>query len=517
MERCARCDVREDEIRLFDAIYEGQMACLCERCSIIENIPIIKKPNVNQLKEAEMLTNVNKRMKNLAGVGEEKTEATFFKKDELNLLEKNPERELPEEHQLNLVEHFHWIIMKHRRSRGLSPGQLAGLIGESEIAIQMIEKNKLPENAEILVKKLEQLFQIKLRKISDMEKYLEEREEEPVLLDEDGREIGRIPEPEPVIVEDVVEVEDPNELDSYEESKELDRLRGLEDDTEEHSDYFDYTKYFPVVKKKAEEVSREVADRRVAEVAEVPEEKYLSKQNVKPERSSYFGKKVVVEESGRGVEGVRGGSGEIGGVDVRAISNGVAVGSGGPRPQVKRHQFVYPKRKPAVSEESVQVRPRVQPARVQQVERSEYPEKPPAEHPPDVDLRSEDLRKMTIDQMRHIHRKKVEVTKQEQMEEQMKIEERQRILEALRERDRMKQEQKKRQEQEALQKVEDAKQRVMAERRQKVEGMRRKSADDIDQYLGGSELLSGSKGVGGEKAKVIDDGDSVEEFDKELV
>ena len=81
----------------------------------------------------------------------------------------------------------------------------------------------------------------------------------------------------------------------------------------------------------------------------------------------------------------------------------------------------------------------------------------------------------------------------------------------------MKQEQKKRQEQEALQKVEDAKQRVMAERRQKVEGMRRKSADDIDQYLGGSELLSGSKGVGGEKAKVIDDGDSVEEFDKELV
>ena len=60
--------------------------------------------------------------------------------------------------------------MKNRRRKGLSQAQLAEVLGESEAVIQMIEKANLPENAGVLVKKLEQFFQIRLRKITEMEK-----------------------------------------------------------------------------------------------------------------------------------------------------------------------------------------------------------------------------------------------------------------------------------------------------------------------------------------------------------
>ena len=198
MENCVRCNVEGAEVRLFDAIYEGRMAKICERCSIIENVPIIKKPGVSQLKEAEMgRVGVYDRMKRLSGIKDAKEETTFFKEDRLKELDKKPELELPEKEKLNLVEHFYWQIMQNRRRKGLSQKQLAEVLSESEVAIEMIEKAKFPENAEILIKKLEQFFQIRLRKLSSEELMsIEMEKQKPVLLDEYGRELEDIPEPE---------------------------------------------------------------------------------------------------------------------------------------------------------------------------------------------------------------------------------------------------------------------------------------------------------------------------------
>jgi len=192
-----RCNVNGAEVRLFDAIYEGRMAKICERCSIIENVPIIKKPGVSQLKEAEMGgVGVYDRMKRLSGIKDVEKETTFFREDRLKELDKKPELELPEKEKLNLVEHFYWQIMQNRRRKGLSQKQLAEALSESEVAIEMIEKAKFPENAEILIKKLEQFFQIRLRKLSSEELMRVEREKQkPVLLDEYGRELEDIPEP----------------------------------------------------------------------------------------------------------------------------------------------------------------------------------------------------------------------------------------------------------------------------------------------------------------------------------
>jgi len=212
VERCVRCEVDGRDVRLFDAIYDGRMASICERCSVIENIPVIKKPSSSQLAESEKGVGVQQRMKRMAGVIDSKKNETFFIEDKINELNSNPELELPERDKLNLIEHFHWHIMKHRRKKGLTPEKLAETLGESEVAVQMIEKGKLPENAEVLIRKLEQFFQIRLKKVDEAEMILKERKkQEAVLLDEQGHELEIIPESEFEMINESVE-EDKEEV-----------------------------------------------------------------------------------------------------------------------------------------------------------------------------------------------------------------------------------------------------------------------------------------------------------------
>ena len=208
VDKCVRCGIDGNDVRLFDAIYDGQMENICERCSIIENVPIIKKPTSVQLKESEKAPGVYDRMKKISGVLESKSDESFFIDDKLKELDTMPELELPEQEKLNLIDHFHWHIMKHRRKKGLTQEQLAKSLGEGDISIQMIEKGKLPENAETLLKKLEQFLQIKLTRISDNERMLinQQKNSEPILLDEFGKELETIPEPEfEVVMEEVEE------------------------------------------------------------------------------------------------------------------------------------------------------------------------------------------------------------------------------------------------------------------------------------------------------------------------
>ena len=162
IEICERCGVSENEVRILDAIPDGRIAKFCERCAIIENITIIKKPKANQLKESEV-EGIYERMQRLSGVTSLKKlekRDLVLRQDRLKELEINPLLELPEKKNLNLIEYFHWEIMKNRRRKGFTQQQLARAIGESETAVQMIENGKLPANAEPLINKLEQLLNV---------------------------------------------------------------------------------------------------------------------------------------------------------------------------------------------------------------------------------------------------------------------------------------------------------------------------------------------------------------------
>jgi len=176
MEKCFRCEKSEEEVQLVDAIYENEVVKVCEKCSITEKIPLIKKPSIEQLKESEKSFNVYQRMRKMAGLDkkEEKHETI------LQLLKKFEEKEksiqIPEK-SLNLIDNFHWEIARARRNKGLSQRQLGEAIDESESAIKMIERADLPGNYEKLIKKIEQFFQIRLSKKTSEEIRKEEAEE----------------------------------------------------------------------------------------------------------------------------------------------------------------------------------------------------------------------------------------------------------------------------------------------------------------------------------------------------
>lgn len=170
MGECFFCG--KEEANLNKAIYfrEG-IVDVCELCSKKEGLPLVKKPTTNQLKQAEEKT-YRQRLREFEREGHsalrsnpEVDEKEIELKD---LIDQNFKRKVisKEENPIvtDLIDNFHWIIMRERRKRKISQKELAKEIGESEIAIKMAEQGKLPEDAFKLIKKLEAYLNIKLIK-----------------------------------------------------------------------------------------------------------------------------------------------------------------------------------------------------------------------------------------------------------------------------------------------------------------------------------------------------------------
>ncbi|MGV8152178.1 MAG: helix-turn-helix domain-containing protein [Candidatus Nanoarchaeia archaeon] len=199
MTECARCGVNGNIIRLYDAIYEGDSASLCERCALIENIPLIRKPNEGQIKESEKDYGVYDRLNRMRGVVPEKKQETTILRDRLKEIELKPENQAPKS-EMNLIDHFYWHIMNARRHQGFTQKQLAGHINELETDIQMLERGRFPLNYKRIIYKIESFLKINLRR-QDLRELIAKKETKPVLIDEYGRKLEHIPEPEPIIIE----------------------------------------------------------------------------------------------------------------------------------------------------------------------------------------------------------------------------------------------------------------------------------------------------------------------------
>jgi ribosome-binding protein aMBF1 (putative translation factor) len=208
MEKCARCRVKEDKVQLYDAIYEGRLTFLCERCSIIENIPLITKPDDNQIFESQRGIGVYERMKRLSGINEgTNTQNTFKRADRLKELDNDPSKILPKKEPIKLIEHFHWEILTNRRRKGLSQKQLAENLGEKTESIESLEKGLILADSERVVIKLEQYFNIKLRRLNELDLLNKSRVSKPVLLDSEGHILYHIPEPEIEVLDDDIGIE----------------------------------------------------------------------------------------------------------------------------------------------------------------------------------------------------------------------------------------------------------------------------------------------------------------------
>ncbi|MBT96967.1 MAG: hypothetical protein QF567_02535 [Candidatus Pacearchaeota archaeon] len=189
MDECYKCHTLGERTLLFEAVFEDGIIKICRKCSSKENIPIIKKPNTLKLSESEKNQTVYDRISKISGVNKEqdifKQKKELLKKQETNLkgiIDRNfgiNFKQEEEELKDDLINNFHWVIMRARRSRKLTQEQLAKEIEEPVIAIQMAEKGILPEDNFRFVNKLESFLKIRLLK----EEVAERIKKEPKKLD----------------------------------------------------------------------------------------------------------------------------------------------------------------------------------------------------------------------------------------------------------------------------------------------------------------------------------------------
>lgn len=193
MEECIKCKRTGNQVKLVDAVYEKEIAKICEECAVSENIPIVRKPTSYQLEASEKPYTVRQRLARMSGVRLKDEEIREIARKDMKAQAgvceikgitldklrpaKNYSRIIQDKSDLakrsnkplDLIDNYNWNIQMARRNRKMTLIQLGAIIGESELVLKLIEQGSLPDDANRIITKLEQFFRINLRK-SEQEK-----------------------------------------------------------------------------------------------------------------------------------------------------------------------------------------------------------------------------------------------------------------------------------------------------------------------------------------------------------
>lgn len=169
--RCFKCGISNESEMLYDVITKEGIIKLCDKCSRSEDSPVIRKPTVFQLKEVARVPTVYERLSKVAGIDTSKKrneKPGYLINQETNLrllVDKNYTEKVKAtaKPRSDLIDNFHWVIMRARRSRKLTQKQLAEAIGEPAAAIITAEEGILPEDNRLL-NKIESYLKIDLSK-----------------------------------------------------------------------------------------------------------------------------------------------------------------------------------------------------------------------------------------------------------------------------------------------------------------------------------------------------------------
>jgi ribosome-binding protein aMBF1 (putative translation factor) len=174
MKECFICGINEEKTLLLEVISKEGIKYICKNCLKEENLPIIKKIENINFEKINNNSN-NKAYQKLSKIT--KFNSSLYKKDKiidskssygLENFEKI-KRDFP-----NLIDNFHWIIMRARRIKHLTQEQLSNELEENENTIKLAEKGILPNNYYELIKKIENKLNIKIFNEKAREKMKEE-------------------------------------------------------------------------------------------------------------------------------------------------------------------------------------------------------------------------------------------------------------------------------------------------------------------------------------------------------
>ena len=171
MEECFKCHAPETKVLLFDVILPRRLAKVCGKCSSSVNFPIIKKVSVPR--EKPKVSTVREVLLRISGIDprEEKEDIEKIKQEESKLkevLKTNAPKEFSFDLNLGkeLIDNFHWIVMRARRMKHITQEQLAKSIQEPYKIIELIEKGEAPLRREI-IRKIEIFLGISILKTGE--------------------------------------------------------------------------------------------------------------------------------------------------------------------------------------------------------------------------------------------------------------------------------------------------------------------------------------------------------------
>jgi ribosome-binding protein aMBF1 (putative translation factor) len=175
MTYCAICENEFSPGRMIDVISKGGIVKVCPGC-YRDDMPVFKKPEDYQFEGIYKRKSVYERLSQAAGLNnseEHKKRISGFGKDSgvlkdeylRRIVNKNFEKRA-ENYPKNedLIDNFHWVILRARRSKKLSQKQLAEAIKEPESAVAMAEKGFIPQGSDFFVRKLEEFLRVRISK-----------------------------------------------------------------------------------------------------------------------------------------------------------------------------------------------------------------------------------------------------------------------------------------------------------------------------------------------------------------
>jgi ribosome-binding protein aMBF1 (putative translation factor) len=180
MDRCYFTGISIEQEPLFDVIYEGNIVKACKAAVDDLGLMILKRPKVFDVEDINKRQSVYERLSRMSGMDKEflkqkRPDNEEVRKELLNrqkgvTLRDIVEKKYKEEHKdvviekrEDLVENFHWIIMRARRMKKVTQEQMAKEIGVGLNELRDAEKGIMRKD-DSFVYKLEKYLGIQLFK-----------------------------------------------------------------------------------------------------------------------------------------------------------------------------------------------------------------------------------------------------------------------------------------------------------------------------------------------------------------
>lgn len=204
---CEHCGVSGEKEKLYDVIHEDKLVRMCRRCADFENVLVVRESVAKNEIPRERTQTVYERMVKMSGVQRDLSNVKKLTYSDVAVTKKEPmmrdivERNLKKDPQQNvikredLINNYHWVIMRARRARKISQEQLAKEIGENLSVMINIEKGIPPSN-NIVINKLEEALKVKL--------FFREQEQEyfsPAMSEEREEVVIKVPRDRPIVLD----------------------------------------------------------------------------------------------------------------------------------------------------------------------------------------------------------------------------------------------------------------------------------------------------------------------------